>query len=381
LCQLTSLDELDLSSNQIGDSGAEALAESLRKLAHLSALSLAHNQIGDAGAKAIADCLGTYKSVYKCDRVHTKRGEPKLIRIHLEYNQIGDAGAEALRPCRDELRQIYCEDGNQIGWNEERKRYEAQKARLFEALKNADLQVVEEILAIPDAPTITEALFMACGSSKIGVKTVRWLVENGAVINARGRLRRTPLHEVFLSYGEDDYGEDDVSKTKPGNEGALEKMRLLIGLGADLTAVEENGLTPLAWARYVRKPTAVALLSGISVRTAWEEAHPIETSYETMSKQLVSEHGPLERVEYVSHWPKFEIKFHYKDGACVYSGPRTAKHDINFLSLGYVGQGPRYAKHFLKAAGFNLTYDEIAGIKEGDNIVLSNGKAIVNKVQ
>jgi len=47
--------------------------------------------------------------------------------------------------------------------------------------------------------------------------------------------------------------------------------------------------------------------------------------------------------------------------------------------LGYVGEGPRYAKHFLSAAGFKLTADEIAAIKSGERIVLLEGKAVITR--
>lgn len=47
---------------------------------------------------------------------------------------------------------------------------------------------------------------------------------------------------------------------------------------------------------------------------------PVEPFFERMSKDLISKHGPLVGVDYVSHFPKFEIWFRYKDGAAIYSG-------------------------------------------------------------
>jgi uncharacterized protein (TIGR02145 family) len=94
-----------------------------------------------------------------------------------------------------------------------------------------------------------------------------------------------------------------------------------------------------------------------------------------MSKDLTSKHGSLVRVTYLSHYPKFEILFEYQDGTELYSGKRTRGHDINFLSLGYVGEGPRYAQHFLSASGYELDTEEIRSICPGDIIVLESDKA------
>ena len=104
---------------------------------------------------------------------------------------------------------------------------------------------------------------------------------------------------------------------------------------------------------------------------------PVEAYYESVSRQLIEKHGQLLDVDYTSHFPKFEIYFHYEDGTRLYSGPREGIYDLNFLSLGYVGEGPRYARHFLAAAGFELTSDDIASIKPGDSIVMRDGAAVI----
>lgn len=106
---------------------------------------------------------------------------------------------------------------------------------------------------------------------------------------------------------------------------------------------------------------------------------PVEQFYERMSKELINKHGPLVSVDYISHFPKFEMYFAYKDGMRIYSGQRTGHYDIHFLSLGYVGEGPRYAQHFLSAAGFDLTSEQIESIKPGDSILLKNKKAVIQK--
>lgn len=83
-------------------------------------------------------------------------------------------------------------------------------------------------------------------------------------------------------------------------------------------------------------------------------------------------------VSYLSHFPKFEIDFEYADGFHLYSGARTGVYNIHFLSLGYVGEGPRYARVFLAAAGLDLTSEQIDLICPGDIIKSStNGPLIV----
>jgi internalin A len=73
ISSLTALTSLDLANNSIGDAGAEAIGS----LAGLTALDLADNQIGDAGAEAIGSLAG-------------------LTALNLANNKIGDAGAEAI---------------------------------------------------------------------------------------------------------------------------------------------------------------------------------------------------------------------------------------------------------------------------------------------
>ena len=105
----------------------------------------------------------------------------------------------------------------------------------------------------------------------------------------------------------------------------------------------------------------------------------VEQFYEEMSGDLIKRHGKLVEVDYISHFPDFEIYFAYEDGMRIYSGRRTGHYNIHFLSLGYVGEGPRYAKHFLAAAGYDLSYDQSEAIVPGDSIKLENGVAIIQK--
>ena len=107
------------------------------------------------------------------------------------------------------------------------------------------------------------------------------------------------------------------------------------------------------------------------------EGGPVEEYYEQMSRSLIDRHGPLVGVDFTSHYPTFEIYFLYEDGERLYSGQREGRYDLNFMSLGYVGEGPRYAGHFLAAAGFDLSSDEIASIKPGDSIEMRDGSAVI----
>ncbi len=104
---------------------------------------------------------------------------------------------------------------------------------------------------------------------------------------------------------------------------------------------------------------------------------PEKYHYWWISKNLIKLHGDLVWVSYLSHFPKFEINFKYRDGKLVYSGERTGTYDVNFLTLGYHGEGPRYARVFLDAAGFRLTPEELASIMPGDVIERSSGAATI----
>ena len=70
----------ELNNNNIGDSGAAAVAEALKNNTALTRLYLHYNTIGDIGAVAIAGAL-------KSNTVTT---------LYLEHNNIGDSGAAAL---------------------------------------------------------------------------------------------------------------------------------------------------------------------------------------------------------------------------------------------------------------------------------------------
>lgn len=75
------LRDLDLSFNNIGDTGAIALAAALPMVPRIGSLDLSDNRIGDAGTAALADAL---------------LRSPSLGWLSLHTNRIGDKGASAL---------------------------------------------------------------------------------------------------------------------------------------------------------------------------------------------------------------------------------------------------------------------------------------------
>ncbi|KJE95511.1 hypothetical protein CAOG_05960 [Capsaspora owczarzaki ATCC 30864] len=77
----TTLTKLNLFKNQIGWAGAQAIFEALQVNTTLSSLDLEENMIGDAEAHAIAETL---------------KGNTTLTWLNLGANQIGDAGAQAI---------------------------------------------------------------------------------------------------------------------------------------------------------------------------------------------------------------------------------------------------------------------------------------------
>ncbi len=77
----TAVTELYLYSNQIGDAGAQAIGEALKVNTTVTELKLDDNEIGDDGARAIGEALGFNTS---------------LVKLSLDNPQIGDEGDQAI---------------------------------------------------------------------------------------------------------------------------------------------------------------------------------------------------------------------------------------------------------------------------------------------
>ena len=80
----TSLTELVLNSDEIGDDGAAALGQCLKHNTSLTTLELNSNKIGNVGATDLGECL-------KCNK--------SLTRLELSGNEIGNDGTAALGEC------------------------------------------------------------------------------------------------------------------------------------------------------------------------------------------------------------------------------------------------------------------------------------------
>jgi len=77
----STLQQLGLNDNRLGDQGAQAIAEALHGNSSLISLNLRSNSIGDRGARAIATALHTNSTLQSLD---------------LQDNEIGDQGAQVL---------------------------------------------------------------------------------------------------------------------------------------------------------------------------------------------------------------------------------------------------------------------------------------------
>jgi hypothetical protein len=56
--------------------------------------------------------------------------------------------------------------------------------------------------------------------------------------------------------------------------------------------------------------------------------NPIVRQYRSMARKYISKYGPLQRVEYLSHFPTFEIQFVF-GRKIIYSGARRSGYDIH----------------------------------------------------
>ncbi|XP_011270571.1 hypothetical protein CAOG_08909 [Capsaspora owczarzaki ATCC 30864] len=101
--------QVDLWQNQIGEVGARALAETLKVNETVTWIAIWDNQIGDAGASAIAEALKVNKTVTEVVLggnqisdigasaiAEALKVNKTVTRLDLDKNQIGSAGAQAL---------------------------------------------------------------------------------------------------------------------------------------------------------------------------------------------------------------------------------------------------------------------------------------------
>jgi hypothetical protein len=103
----------------------------------------------------------------------------------------------------------------------------------------------------------------------------------------------------------------------------------------------------------------------------------MQQHYRKMARELIAKYGPLKCVKFLSHYPNFDIDFIYQNDT-VHSRQRTGEYDVHFLRLGYIGEGPRYARAFLDESGISLSSKQIEELKPGAVIELEDGKVKVS---
>eukprot|EP00808_Paulinella_micropora_P014279 g54964.t1 len=128
----TSLRELDMQSNNIGAEGARAFGEALKVNKTLVKFDVGNNEIGPAGAEAMANMLKVNQTLTTIDLWNNKIGDEgaahiaaavkvnaSLTEISLWGNGIGDAGAIAIGRALEENKECKLEkldiSRNQIG--------------------------------------------------------------------------------------------------------------------------------------------------------------------------------------------------------------------------------------------------------------------------
>ncbi len=225
------------------------------------------------------------------------------------------------------------------------------------------------------------------------------LIHSGADVKAVGAFGYTPLisavwngqceiAEILILKGSD-INATTESKGTPliyaVRKGYLSLAELLITKGADVNVTDNDGRSPLSYslqegyaeltdlliskgAKCTKAETKGDQVESIKIKEADTYLHPSEKFYTEMAKKLVHSHGQLEKITFLSAYPGFEMDFYFADGYILHSSTRTGNYDVSFLAFGYVGEGPRYLKQFLKSAGYFITNDMIKNIKPGDTI-------------
>ena len=113
------LQQLNVTNNSIGDGGATALAEMLKKNRTLQQLNVSHNSIGDGGATALAEMLKKNRTLQQLNVSHNSIGaggttalaemlkvNRTLQQLYVSHNSIRDGGATALAEMLKENRTL-----------------------------------------------------------------------------------------------------------------------------------------------------------------------------------------------------------------------------------------------------------------------------------
>ena len=127
------LEELDISSNNLGDHGAELLSEGITNTKTLRILAIECNNIGPSGTTAIANALSNNTSLEELDICNNNLGDhgaellsegitnTKTLRVlNISYNNIGQSGTTAIANAlsnNTSLEELYT-SGNKVGQGE-----------------------------------------------------------------------------------------------------------------------------------------------------------------------------------------------------------------------------------------------------------------------
>ncbi|XP_068744276.1 NLR family CARD domain-containing protein 3-like [Montipora capricornis] len=232
----STLTYLNLSDNEIGDSGAGALAKAMERNSTLTFLDLCiSGKIGDSGAAALAKAMELNSS---------------LTELHLGYNEIGDSGAGALAKAmeRNSTLTKLSLFGNEIG--------DSGAGALAKAVERNS--------------TLTK---LSLFGNEIG--------DSGAAALARAVERNSTLTELHLGYNEiGDSGAGALAKAMERNS-TLTKLSLFgneigeSGAGALAKAVERNStLTKLSlFGNEIGDSGAAALAKAVERNSTLAELH------------------------------------------------------------------------------------------------------------
>jgi HEAT repeat protein len=90
-----------------------------------------------------------------------------------------------------------------------------------------------------------------------------------------------------------------------------------------------------------------------------------EEQMRQIARQLVTKHGDLSEVNCVSGNNPCQIELIFADGKKIDVGEHSGQVDLSMMKAGYHGTGSRCFYAFLDEAGFDLTFEQVAKMKNG----------------
>ena len=84
-----------------------------------------------------------------------------------------------------------------------------------------------------------------------------------------------------------------------------------------------------------------------------------------LARRLIAKHGDLVEVRCVSGHNPCHIELVFSDGEMIVVGEHSSgRVDISMMKAGYHGTGSRCFHAFLDEAGFDVTFEQIVGMKK-----------------